>query len=58
MHILLTVAEGEVLVEFPRVLSGAQHRRRLSVMRSARERNIAQFLLKISAVKSLRSKSF
>jgi hypothetical protein len=52
MYILLETAQRKVLVEFPRVPSGAQHRRRFAIVRPVQERNIAQLLLKVSAVKS------
>jgi hypothetical protein len=55
---ILAASQRKVLVEYPRVPSGAQYRRRFLVMRSIRERNIAQFLLKVSAVKSSISRSF
>jgi hypothetical protein len=58
MHILLAAAQRKVLVEFLRVQSGAQHRRRFSVMCPRRERNIAQFLAKVSVVESSFSRSF
>jgi hypothetical protein len=58
MHIFLTIVEREVLVEFSRVPSGAQHRRRLFVMCLECEGNAAQLLPKVPAAKSPSSKSF
>jgi hypothetical protein len=58
MHIFLVVAEREVPTEFLRVPSRAQYRRRLPVMCSICEGNIAYFLSKVSAVKNPSSRSF
>jgi hypothetical protein len=52
MLILLVIAEGKILAKLPRVPSGAQHRRRFIVMHLVRERDAAQFLLKIFIVES------
>jgi hypothetical protein len=57
MHIFWAVAKREILVELPRVPSGAQHGRGFSIVRSVREGNIAQFLLKVSLAKSTSSGS-
>jgi hypothetical protein len=58
MYILLATVERKVLVEFPRVPSGAQHRRRFLIMHSAQERNITQLLLKVPTAKSSSSRIF
>jgi hypothetical protein len=55
MHIFLVAAEREILAKFLKIPSEAQHRRRIPIMCSVREGNIAQFILNASTVESPRS---
>jgi hypothetical protein len=57
MYILLAAAQIKVLVEFLRVPSGAQHRRRFPFVRPARERIITQLRPKVPATKRASSAS-
>jgi hypothetical protein len=49
MHLLLTMAQRKVPAQFLGLPSGARHRRRFSILHSARKRNSAQFLSKVPA---------
>jgi hypothetical protein len=49
MHLLLTMAQRKVPAQFLGLPSGARHRRRFSILHSARKRNTAQFLSKVPA---------
>jgi UDP-2,3-diacylglucosamine pyrophosphatase LpxH len=43
MHLFLAAAQGKVLVEFPRLLSGALYEGRFPIVRSVRERKFSNF---------------